>query len=143
MTVGIDLPWTKMINPQLADLQDGKISLKQTPEAIHLNHNGDMHAGVIFSMLEMAGMGVVVMLLGKKADDSLVLIKNISIDFIKPAEGETTFTASLSDDQKGRILDKIAAKEKIVEIVEVVALSKDKVEVASARLTCYIAPKAA
>ncbi|MCY4043962.1 MAG: PaaI family thioesterase [Cellvibrionales bacterium] len=141
MTVGIDLPWTKMINPELSDLKDGEISLKQTPDAIHLNHNGDMHAGVIFSMLEMAGMGVVVMLLGEKANESLVLIKNISIDFLKPATGETTFTARLTDEQKGRILEKISTKEKIIEVVEVLATNADGIEVAAAKLTCYISSK--
>lgn len=141
MTVGIDVPWTKMINPELVDLAAGSISLKQSPEEIHLNHNGDMNAGVIFSMSEMAGMGVVVMLLGDMAKSAFVVVKNVNIDFLARAQGPIVFTGTISNEQQQRILDIAKAGEKVEEIVEVVATDSDDNPVSRSKVTAVIAPK--
>ncbi len=141
MTVGIDVPWTKMINPELVDLKDGYISLKQSPEEIHFNHNGDMNAGVLFSMSEMAGMGVVVMLLGELANSALVVVKNVNIDFIARAQGEIVFTCTMPEGQQKRTLENAKAGSKVEEIVEVEAKDKNGNVVSRSRVTAVISPK--
>ena len=142
MTVGIDLPWTKMINPELMDLSAGTLSLKQSPQPLHLNHNGDMHAGVLFSMSEMAGMGVVVLLLGDLANTSLVVVKNVSIDFTARAHGPITFTAAVSPEQQKALLAKAEAGEKIEEPVWVEAHDEHGKRVCSSTVTAVISPRA-
>ncbi len=141
MTVGIDVPWTKMINPELVDLKEGYISLKQTPEEIHLNHNGDMNAGVLFSMSEMAGMGVVVMLLGELAKSALVVVKNVNIDFTARAQGEIIFTSAMPEEQQKRTLENAKAGNKVEEIVEVEAKDKNGNVVSRSRVTAVISTK--
>ena len=141
MTVGIDMPWTKMIKPELVDLKDGSISLKQTPEALHTNHNGDMHAGVIFTMSEMAGMGVVVMLLGDLANSSFVVVKNVNIDFTARAQGVITFTASISEAVQNKILSTAKSGKKVEEVVTVEAKDKDGNIVSTSTVTAVISPK--
>lgn len=141
MTVGIDMPWTKMIKPELADLGQGSLTLKQTPEELHLNHNGDMHAGVIFSMSEMAGMGVVVMLLGELADSAFVVVKNVNIDFKARAQGVISFTGTMTVEQQARTLNKAKAGEKVEEQVEVVAADSEGNIVSTSIVTAVISPK--
>lgn len=140
MTVGIDMLWTKMIKPELVDITPGSISLKQCPEELHLNHNGDMHAGVIFSMTEMAGMGVVVLLLGELANSSFVVVKNVNIDFIARAQGPITFSASIADDNQKSIIDRAKAEEKIEECVLVEAKDENGRLVSKSTLTAIISP---
>lgn len=141
MTVGVDLPWTKMINPQLVDLKAGLIALKQRPGELHLNHNGDMHAGVIFSMAEMTGMGVVVMQLGSKAEAAFVAVKSVNIEFLKRAQGDITFKSTLTDEQQMSMLKKLEAQESIEEVVHVEALDGESRKVASAQVVAVIKPK--
>ena len=141
MTVGVDLPWTKMINPQLVDLKAGLIALKQRPGELHLNHNGDMHAGVIFSMAEMTGMGVVVMQLGSKAEEAFVAVKSVSIEFLKRAQGDITFKSTLTDEQQVNMLKTLEAQESIEEVVHVEALDAESRKVASAQVVAVIKPK--
>lgn len=140
MTVGIDLPWTKMINPQLTDANSGFLVLSQTPEAMHLNHNGDMHAGVLFSMLEMTGMGVVVMLLDDFANQALVVVKNMNIDFIARAQGTIRFEARLDPEQRERILGDAQQGIKVEQKVTVQAFDSEGKCVAKAGLVAVIAP---
>jgi acyl-coenzyme A thioesterase PaaI-like protein len=131
MIVGIDLPWTKMIKPELVDL----------PEEFHLNHNGDMHVGVIFSMSAMAGMGVLVMLLGELANSSYVVVKNVNIDFVAPAQGEITFIGRISEKQQKRTLQNAIEGKKIEETVHVEARDRDGNEVSKSTVTAVFGPK--
>lgn len=140
MTLGIDLPWTKMINPQLTDAKNGYLVLTQTPEDIHLNHNSDMHAGVIFSVLEMAGMGVLVMLLGDLANDALVVVKRMEIDFIARAQGSIRFEASIDEADRDRILQNARQGKKLEELITVQAFNASSECVAKADVTAVIAP---
>jgi len=141
MTVGVDVAWTKMINPQLVDLQDGQIVLKQNPEEVHLNHNGDMNAGVIFSMSEMAGMAPVVMLLGDLASSAFVVVKNVNIDFLARAQGEITFSGAISEEQQQRVLSKAKIGERVEEEVLVEARDKEGKLVSKSVVTAVVSPK--
>jgi acyl-coenzyme A thioesterase PaaI-like protein len=141
MIVGIDLPWTKMIKPELVDLTDDSITLKQTPEEFHLNHNGDMHVGVIFSMSAMAGMGVLVMPLGEIANSLYIVIKNVNIYFIAPAQGEIVFIGRISEEQQKRTLKNAREGKKIEETVHVEARDKDGNVVSKSTVTAVFGPK--
>lgn len=141
MTVGADVLWTKMINPQLIDLKDGELTLKQSPGEAHLNHNGDMNAGVLFSMSEMAGMGVVVLLLGDLAKDSFVVVKNVNIDFIARAQGDITFIGLLTKEQQERTLENAKSGNKVEELVVVEAKDSEGKLVSKSVVTAVISPK--
>lgn len=141
MTVGVDVPWTKMIGPEVVEFTDNTLGLKQTPEALHLNHNGDMNAGVICTMVEMAGMGIVVMLLGDLAKQSLIVVKNMNIDFIARAQGVIVFTATMDDEQKNRAINNAKSANKVEEAILVEAKDGDGKLVAKAEVLTYIGPK--
>ena len=141
MAVGQELPWTKMINPELVDMKDGSLSLKQTPGDMHLNQNGDMNAGVLFTMSEMSGMGVVVMLLGELAGSSFIASKSVNIDFLARAKGEIVFTGTMPDEQQKRTLQNAREGNKIEEIVQVEAVDSEGKVVSKSTVTAVVSPK--
>ena len=104
IAVGQELPWTKMINPELYDIKEGALSLKQTPGDMHLDQNRDMNTGVLFTMSEMAGMGVVDMLIGELAGSSFIASNNVNIDFLARAKVAIVFTGTMSEEQQRRTL---------------------------------------
>lgn len=135
--LGIDVPWTKMIKPELTHFDQGKLVLGQTPEDIHKNHLNDMHAGVIFTMVEMAGMGVVVMTLGEAANTAFVVVKNVSIDFIARVSGTAQFHAQLTPAQQEAI-QALKPQEKFESVVKVEAFDETENLVCQADVTAFI-----
>ena len=141
MAVGKELPWTTMMNPELVDLKDGSLSLKQTPKEIHLNMNGDMNASVLFSMSEMAGMGVIVMLLGELASSAFIAAKSVNIDFLARAQGEIVFTGTMTEEQQKRTLESAKEGNRIEETISVEAKDRDGKLVSKSTVTAVIKPK--
>ena len=137
MSIGVDVAWTKMINPQLESLTDTALTLSHTPENLHLNHNGDVNAGVIFSMSEMVGMGLVVLLLGDLAAQALVVVKNVNIDFVARASGRLECVAQISEQEKQQMLDRASAGGTIEQAVAVEVRDADQQLVSSATVLAY------
>ena len=136
-----DFPWVRLINPQPEEVAEGRLVLAHEPEALHLNHNGDINAAVLFSLAEMAGMGVVVTTLGEQASQAYVVIKRGVIDFRGRARGRIRAAAHLSAEQLERVR---AAAGKGVGIEEVVGVeirdATDRV-VATSTVTAVIRPR--
>lgn len=92
-----------MIDPQPDEVAEGKLVLGHQPSALHLNHNGDVNAAVLFSLAEMAGVGVVVTTLGPDAAHAYVVIKSGAVDFTAPARGRIQAVATLNAAQCARV----------------------------------------
>lgn len=138
MSNPFELPWVKHLSPEIVTVEAGALTLAITPNEQHLNHNGDLTAGNLFAMSEMAGMGAIVMLLGEQASEKLVVCKNGNIDFIAPAKGRISFSAVLSASQQQSIQQALAAGEKIEEQVLVEAKQDDGSVVAKTLVTSFI-----
>ncbi len=130
-----------MINPQPEEMSRGTLTLACEPTEIHLNHNQDVNAGVLFSLAEMAGMGVVVTSLDADANDSYVVIKRCEIDFIAPAKGRVRATAHLSEAQLERIESARVNRTGIEEAVSVEILNSHDRVVSKCEMTAVIRPK--
>ncbi len=137
------MPWIGLIKPQVEEMGDGLLVLSQTPEDLHKNHNGDMHAAVVFSMLEMAGMGVITLLLGDAIKTSFVVLKDLHVHYDARAQGKIQFRASLTEEQQARLKAAADAGEAIEEKVEAIALDEAGVQVAHATVNGVIKPKKA
>jgi acyl-coenzyme A thioesterase PaaI-like protein len=133
-----DFPWVRMINPQPDEVSDGKLVLGHEPETLHLNHNGDVNAGVLFSLAEMAGMGVVVTALGDAAAAAYVVIKRGAIDFEAPARGRLRAVATLSPLQCARVSASSRDGSAIEEIVSVLIENSSGRVVARSEITAVI-----
>lgn len=136
-----EMPWIQMIKPNVEDLAAGKLVLSQSPEALHLNHNGDMHAAVVFSMLEMAGMGVLTLLLGDSIKDSFVVLKDMHTFFEARAQGKIFFKAELSEQQQAMFINAVQQGVAIEEEISAVAYDESGKQVASAKVNGVIKPK--
>ncbi len=141
MANAFQMPWVEMIKPELVELGDGKIVLAQTPEDLHKNHNGDMHAAVMFSVLEMAGMGVITLFLGDDAAKAFVVLKDLHIFYDARAQGRITFTAELSDKQKEKLRNAFDNGEAIEEPIMAYAHDADGNQISHASMTGVIRPK--
>jgi len=141
MSNAFQMPWVEMIKPELVDLGDGKIVLAQTPEDLHKNHNGDMHAAVIFSVLEMAGMGVITLFLGDDAAKAFVVLKDLHIFYDARAQGRITFTAELTAEQKTKLHNAFDNGEAIEEVISAYAHDSEGKQVSHATMTGVIRPK--
>lgn len=135
--LGTDVLWTKMIKPELVHFDQGKLVLGQTPEDIHKNHLNDMHAGVIFTMVEMAGMGVVVITLGDAANTAFVVVKNVSIDFLARVEGTAHFSAELTTSQQKNIAA-LKPQEKFEDVINVQGFDANNKLICQAEVTAFI-----
>ena len=121
--------------------KDGKIVLAQTPEDLHKNHNGDMHAAVMFSVLEMAGMGVLTLFLGDQASKAFVVLKDLHIFYDARAQGRITFTAELTEEQKIKLHQAFDQGEAIEELLTAYAHDEQGKQVSHATMTGVIRSK--
>ncbi len=135
-----DFPWVRMINPHPDEISPGKLVLGCEPRDIHLNHNQDINAGVLFSLAEMAGMGVVVTSLGEQASNAYVVIKRGVIDFKARARGRVRATALLTEAQLSRVQSTASGGEGIEEVVLVEILDENDRAVAQCEMTAIIRP---
>ncbi|CAA0116280.1 Uncharacterised protein [BD1-7 clade bacterium] len=136
-----NMPWIDLIKPHVEEMGDGVLLLSQTPEDLHKNHNGDMHAAVVFSMLEMAGMGVITLYLGDDAKNAFVVLKDLHVHYDARAQGKITFKSELSDEQKTRLKAAAQVGESIEELVTATAFDEQGVQVAHATVNGVIKPK--
>ena len=141
MANAFDMPWVGMIKPDVETMDTGELVLSQTPEDLHKNHNGDMHAAVVFTMMEMAGMGVITLLLGDAIKDSLVVLKDLHIHYTARAQGKIYFKAQLSEEQQQKLSQAAEKGESIEEVIEAFAYDENDLQVAKATLTGVIKPK--
>ena len=136
-----DFPWVRMINPQVDEIAVGRLVLAHEPGELHLNHNGDINAAVLFSLAEMAGMGVVVTTLGVQAAGAYVVIKRGAINFTARARGRIRAAARLEATQLERVR---SAGSEVAGIEEMVAVeirdASDRV-VACCEVTTVIRPR--
>ncbi len=140
---GFDNFWTQLINPQLEalDLEAGLLRLCHQPDERTLNHNGDVVAGALFSLAEMAGMGLAVMLLGADAARFLVVVKSAEIRFKARARGAIVAEASLPAEQMAAMQAQLANGQTARAQVPVVLRNADGECVVEARMEAVIKPR--
>ena len=136
-----DFPWVRMINPQPEGMADGMLVLAHEPGELHVNHNGDVSAGVLFSLAEMAGVGVVVTTLGDRALSSYIVMKRGVIDFHACARGRVRAVAQLSADQLDRVRSVRDGVADIEEVVHVEIRDSMGRMVSSCDVTAVIRPR--
>lgn len=140
MSDQFEMPWVRMLAPEFVTMSEGGLTLALCTTEMHMNHNGDINAGPLFSLSEMAGMGVVVGLLGKRIKGAFVVCKNVSIDFVARAQGRITFTASITPEQMRTIFQAVESGNGINEVVGVVGTNEEGKVCTKAQVVCVIKP---
>ncbi|MFQ6392517.1 PaaI family thioesterase [Nocardia sp. KC 131] len=116
------------------------------PRAEHLNHNGDLHAAVLFGLAETAAMGASISGIVDLMGETFIVARDGRIEYLaraKGAAGPFLATSEVSAETLEKVRAEIAARVAIELKVPVsIADSTGKV-VAAAAFTAVIRPKRA
>ena len=136
-----EFPWVKMMNVTPTVMEPGRLGFTHSLEEIHLSHNKDVNASVLYCLGEMSGSGVLVLELGAAARDAFVVIKKGSIEYLARASGELTTEASLTQEQRDRVGQAVQDKSSIEETVPVSIRNAEGAEVARCEITSLLRPR--
>ncbi len=91
----------------------GRNVVSIAPRAEHLNHNGDLHAAVLFGMAETAAMGASVSGIVDLMGDTFIVAKDGRIEYRARAKGEAgpfRATSAFPDETLAKMRADIEAK---------------------------------
>jgi acyl-CoA thioesterase len=69
---------------------EGRTVVALTPQPRHLNHNGDLHAAILFGLAETVGVGAAVSGVMDLLATSFVVVRDAHVDFLARARGSVT-----------------------------------------------------
>lgn len=110
----------------------------------HLNHNGDLHAAVLFGLAETAAMGASVSGIVDLMGQTFIVAKDGRIEYLARAKGEAgpfRATSVLPDAELARMRADIAARTPIEVVVPVDITDSTGKSVAAAAFTAVIRPR--
>lgn len=122
----------------------GRYVVAMTPGADHLNHNGDLHAAVLFGLAETAAMGAAVSAVGDRMGESFIVARDGRITYRARAKGQQgPFRAAgeLGTELVERLRAAVAATEPIEVEVPVALSDAAGTTVAEAAFTAVIRPR--
>ncbi|MFC8532207.1 PaaI family thioesterase [Nocardia sp. NPDC057227] len=126
------------------EFAEGRNAVAMTPGPEHLNHNGDVHAAVLFGLAETAAMGAAVSGIAAHMADSFVVARDGRIEYLaraKGAAGPFLATAELPDATLRTVRTEAAARRPVEFTVPVRITGGDETAVAAASFTAVIRPR--
>jgi hypothetical protein len=54
-----DFEWVRFLGAQMIEAADGRCVMRLRPKSVHLNHNGNVNAPILYGLAEFAGAGAV------------------------------------------------------------------------------------
>jgi acyl-CoA thioesterase len=82
-----DLGFIQFLGVEGRENADGRTVVALTPQRRHLNHNGDLHAAVLFGLAETAGVGAAVSGVMDLLGTSFVVVRDAQVEFLARARG--------------------------------------------------------
>ncbi|MGX1763453.1 PaaI family thioesterase [Nocardia brasiliensis] len=122
----------------------GRNVVRMAPRAEHLNHNGDLHAAVLFGLAETAAMGASVSGIVDLMGETFIVARDGRIEYRARAKGDAgpfLATSEVSGDTLQRVRADIAAKVAIELEVPVNITDTSGKSVATAAFTAVIRPR--
>lgn len=126
------------------EFAEGRNVVAMTPGPEHLNHNGDVHAAVLFGLAETAAMGAAVSGIAAHMGESFVVARDGRIEYLaraKGAAGPFTAAAELPGETLATLRGAAEARRPVEFEVPVRITGRDDTPVAAARFTAVIRPK--
>ncbi|MGV9675348.1 PaaI family thioesterase [Nocardia sp. NPDC003482] len=122
----------------------GRSVVTMAPTSEHLNHNGDLHAAMLFGLAETAAMGAAVSGIVDLMGETFIVARDGRIDYLARAKGSAGPFAATSDlgaAQVDRMRAEIRARTPIELLVPVDITDGDGKRVAAAEFTAVIRPR--
>ncbi|MFE6860501.1 PaaI family thioesterase [Nocardia sp. NPDC057668] len=126
------------------DFAVGRNVVSMAPKPEHLNHNGDIHAALLFGMAETAAMGASISGIVDLMGDTFIVARDGKIEYLARAKGEAgpfLATSELSPETVAQTRADIAAGVEIELVVPVTITDTTGKAVASAAFTAVIRPR--
>ncbi|MFI6868118.1 PaaI family thioesterase [Nocardia sp. NPDC050406] len=126
------------------DYASGRSVVRMAARPEHLNHNGDVHAAMLFGLAETAAMGAAVSGIVDLMADTFIVARDGRIEYLARAKGELGpffATSELPDDLVARMRANIAAREENELAVPVTIADSTGKAVATATFTAVIRPR--
>ncbi|MEU0541761.1 DUF4442 domain-containing protein [Nocardia sp. NPDC005978] len=126
------------------DFAVGRNVVSMAPKPEHLNHNGDIHAALLFGMAETAAMGASISGIVDLMGDTFIVARDGKIEYLARAKGEAgpfLATSELSPEIVAQTRADIAAGVEIELVVPVTITDTTGKAVASAAFTAVIRPR--
>ncbi|MET7771512.1 PaaI family thioesterase [Nocardia sp. NPDC005366] len=128
------------------DFAAGRNVVSIAPRQEHLNHNGDLHAAVLFGLAETAAMGAAVSAIVDLMGETFIVAKDGRIEYHARAKGDSgpfLATSEFPAETLERVRADIAARDPIEWEVPVRITDNTEKLVASAYFTAVIRPRRA
>ncbi|GAB2720659.1 PaaI family thioesterase [Nocardia thraciensis] len=122
----------------------GRNVVAMDPKPEHLNHNGDLHAAILFGLAETAAMGASISGIVDLMGETFIVARDGRIEYLARAKGEAgpiRATAELSAETIERTRADIAARTPIELAVPVDITDGTGKSVAAASFTAVIRPR--
>ena len=126
------------------EYREGRNVVQMAPKAEHLNHNGDLHAAMLFGLAETAAMGASISGIVDLMGDAFIVARDGRIEYLARAKGEAgpiRATSELSAEVCKRMREDILAGTPVELQVPVDITDNTGKSVAAATFTAVIRPR--
>jgi acyl-CoA thioesterase len=122
----------------------GRNVVQMAPKAEHLNHNGDLHAAILFGLAETAAMGASISGIVDLMGDTFIVARDGRIEYLARAKGEAgpiRATSELTAELLEQVRADIQARKPVELAVPVDITDNPGKSVAAASFTAVIRPR--
>ncbi|WP_216896270.1 PaaI family thioesterase [Nocardia alni] len=126
------------------EYREGRNVVQIVPKPEHLNHNGDLHAAILFGLAETVAMGVSISGIVDLMGDAFIVARDGRIEYLARAKGEVgpiRATSELSDAVVAGMRADIQAGKDVELAVPVDITDNTGKSVAAASFTAVIRPR--
>ncbi|MRH87046.1 DUF4442 domain-containing protein [Nocardia sp. SYP-A9097] len=126
------------------EFASGRNVVSMAPKPEHLNHNGDIHAALLYGLAETAAMGVAISGIVDLMADIFIVARDGRITYLARAKGELgpfTATAELSEELVAKTRANIKSHTEIEFEAPVTITDSTGKAVAAAAFTAVIRPR--
>jgi acyl-coenzyme A thioesterase PaaI-like protein len=109
-----DFEWVRFLGAEMVEAAEGRCVMRLQPKGVHLNHNGNVNAPILYGLAEVAGAGAVTTGMMDLLATAYVVVKRATIEYLAPAHDTVTaagtveasaFTAARADVAAGIPVD--------------------------------------
>lgn len=129
---------------EAVDFASGRNLVSMAPKPEHLNHNGDIHAALLFGLAETAAMGASISGIVDLMGETFIVARDGKIEYLARAKGEAgpfLATSELSAETIAKTRADIEARVEIELAVPVSITDATGKAVAAASFTAVIRPR--
>ncbi|MGF6889002.1 acyl-CoA thioesterase [Nocardia sp. GAS34] len=126
------------------EYREGRNVVQMAPKPEHLNHNGDLHAAILFGLAETAAMGASISGIVDLMGETFIVARDGRIEYLARAKGEAgpiRATSELTAELLEQVRADIQARKPVELAVPVDITDNTGKAVAAASFTAVIRPR--